>query len=762
MNIIGKRYAYIKLCSETYVKRDKDESPNDRNDRAIRRATEWYDQHLKSGIVNKEMSAILLTDDLDNKLKARQQGLRAYSVREYVEAMTAHPELMDMIANVEEEDLDNKKFCYDEHLTPIQISAGLTAGTLYQGTMAINPHNFLQGSIFANIDGEERTVTIHGRLNLNRAINGDIVAVQLLPKEEWKAAILDQSVLEEEDVEEEQEDQSMAIDTPEQDIDEESSVVQPVGKVVGIIKKNWRPYAGNIDSNSLMTGTFTVSTQNVWFWPMDKRIPRIRIRTRQVKALVGKRIIVAIDSWSRTSKHPSGHFVKIVGEVGEKKTETEVLLHEHDVPYAPFSQNVLACLPSEGESWIVTDKELPGRRDFRHLDVCSIDPPGCTDIDDALHARLLPNGNYEVGVHIADVSHFVKANTPMDTEASRRGTTVYLVDKRIDMLPGLLGTNLCSLRSHVDRLSFSCIWEMTPEAEIVDVQFTKSIIRSRHSFTYDEAQARLDDPNAKDPVSLGIKLLDKLAKQLRQRRMDRGALVLASPEVRFKLENDSQDPVDVEMKELKDTNALVEEFMLLANISVAKKIVGHFPESSMLRRHPKPPNSNFDGLKRAAARFGFNISAETSKHLADSLDLAMIPDEPYFNKLIRIMTTRCMMQAVYFSSGTVADVDYWHYGLATEIYTHFTSPIRRYADLIVHRLLAACIGYEKVYSTDLTDKSRMSEISDNLNYRHRQAQQASRSSVELYTNLYFRNKTVEEEAFVIRVVKNGFIVLIPK
>jgi exosome complex exonuclease DIS3/RRP44 len=171
----------------------------------------------------------------------------------------------------------------------------------------------------------------------------------------------------------------------------------------------------------------------------------------------------------------------------------------------------------------------------------------------------------------------------MDLEAQRRGTTVYLVDKRIDMLPSLLGTNLCSLRCNVDRLSFSCIWEISPEMEILNVRFCKSVIRSRASLTYDEAQARLDDPKMEDTISKGIKILNRIAKKLRTKRIARGALTLSSPEVRFKLENDSQDPVDVEMKQLKDANALVEEFMLLANIYVAKRIQQSFPESSVLR-----------------------------------------------------------------------------------------------------------------------------------------------------------------------------------
>ena len=246
-----------------------------------------------------------------------------------------------------------------------------------------------------------------------------------------------------------------------------------------------------------------------------------------------------------TFRYPSGHFVRLLGDVGDRSTETEVLLLEHDVPFAPFSPKVLSYLPTEGESWVVKDDDLAGREDFRGWDICSIDPPGCTDIDDALHAKLLPNGNYEVGVHIADVSHFVKPLNAMDLEAQRRGTTVYLVDKRIDMLPSLLGTNLCSLRSNVDRLAFSCIWEITPEAEVVTVRYTKSIIRSKASLTYDEAQARLDDPKMNDTVSTGIKSLNFLAKKLRAKRIERGALTLASPEVRFKLEQDSQDPVDV-------------------------------------------------------------------------------------------------------------------------------------------------------------------------------------------------------------------------
>ncbi|KAH6569232.1 hypothetical protein BASA50_002851 [Batrachochytrium salamandrivorans] len=766
---------FIVFCNEhhreTYIHQEPMESPNDRNDRAIRKAVQWYSSHISS-----THSVVLITDDRDNRTKATSDGLIAFSLGQYVETIPGYPELVDMVAVLgHDTEMDNntevdKRFVYTEHLSLLQMSAGFKSGVFHQGTLNISTHNFLEGSSMIRIDGEEMIVQIVGRDNLNRGVQGDLVALQILPKSEWLSGV--STVMEEEVVEADSSNLVVTSNSNDMVIDQAPSTTQndfinetkPTARVVGIIKRNWRPLCGTIESTAVQTAPGSISTQvqSVFFWALDKRIPKIRIRTRQAHILVGKRIVVAIDSWEKNSRYPSGHYVRTLGDVGDRATETEVLLLEHDVPYAPFSPLVLRFLPEEGESWVVRDDEhLEGREDFREWDVCSIDPPGCTDIDDALHARIMPNGNYSVGVHIADVSHFVKPDNAMDLEARRRGTTVYLVDKRIDMLPGLLGTNLCSLRSNVDRLAFSCLWEMTPSAEVVNVRFAKSVIRSKASLTYDEAQVRLDDPKMTDPVSSGIKLLNKLAKQLRAKRMEGGALTLASPEVRFKMENNSQDPVDVELKELKDTNALVEEFMLLANIYVARKIYDSFPECSMLRRHPKPPATNFEDLAKALEPLHIKLDPTTSKTLGDSLDSAVSSTDPYFNQLIRIMTTRCMMQAVYFCSGTVAQPDFWHYGLATDIYTHFTSPIRRYADLVVHRLLAACIGYDKAYASELTDKSKATEMSEVLNYRGRMAQQASRSSVELYTNLYFKSKCIVAEAYVTRVMKNGWAVLIP-
>ncbi|KAG9528958.1 ribonuclease R, partial [Aureobasidium melanogenum] len=284
-------------------------------------------------------------------------------------------------------------------------------------------------------------------------------------------------------------------------------------------------------------------------------------------------------------------------------------------------KTVLDCLPAEGHDWKVPeDKSDPGwnkRRDLRDLLICSIDPPGCVDIDDALHARTLPNGNIEVGVHIADVSNFVKPNNAMDQEASLRGTTVYLVDKRIDMLPMLLGTDLCSLKPYVERFAFSVIWELTPDADIVRADYTKSVIKSREAFAYEQAQIRVDDQSQQDDLTKGIRMLMMLSKKLKKKRMDAGALNLASPEVRVQTESETADPADVQTKQHLDTMSLVEEFMLLANTSVAARIYEAYPQTALLRRHAAPPKTNFEELSnQLRVKRGMELRTDSSKALA--------------------------------------------------------------------------------------------------------------------------------------------------
>ena len=769
---------------ETYVVRESGESINDRNDRAVRQSVKWYRDHLqkaatKAGRSRKAPSILMLSDDKENLRKAKAENLDASSLSDYVSDLEDADRLLDMI-NTSRQDQGTRsakaELLYPDYFPLSKLLTGIRTGTLHQGLFNVSPYNYLEGSV--HVPAFDKSLLVLGRENSNRAVQGDLVVVEILPNTQWKmpsTQIVEEEALNKNENADADDGEAVVTEKERQVLQEEVRKIQrksiegrpqPTARVVGVIKRNWRQYVGHLDSSSSSISKLSNQQQTVFLIPMDKRIPKIRIRTRQADSLLGKRVLITIDSWDQDSRYPAGHFVRSLGELEAKGAETEALLLEYDVQYRPFPSAVLACLPREAHEWKVpTSTDDPGwrgRTDLRDLLVCSIDPIGCQDIDDALHARPLPNGNYEIGVHIADVSHFVKPNNPMDVEASIRGTTVYLVDKRIDMLPPLLGTDLCSLKPYVERYAFSAMWEMTKEAEIVGSSFTKSVIRSRRAFSYEEAQQQIDDASSNDELTQSMRTLLFLSKMLRQKRMDAGALNLASPEVRIQMESETSDPADVQTKQLLDTNSLVEEFMLLANISVARKIYETFPQTALLRRHAPPPKSNFEELSaQLKVRRNLELHTETSKFLADSLDLCIDANEPFFNTLVRIMATRCMMSAEYFCSGTQAYTDFRHYGLASEIYTHFTSPIRRYADLVVHRQLAAAIEYERS-DPSLRSQQTLESIIKNINIRHRNAQMAGRASVEYYVGQALKGRVLEEPGFVMKVFSNGFVVFVPR
>ncbi|XP_060081285.1 exosome complex exonuclease RRP44-like [Ylistrum balloti] len=744
---------FFTFCNEfnkhTYVERQKGESSNDRNDRAIREATNWYQKHLRAeSQADLIIDVVLLTNDADNRRKAVQQGLKAFTVHEYVESLENCGHLADLLSQSQMSVHSQDRLLFPEHLPLSEIQRGIKSGRYFQGSFMASRENYLEANV--SIHDKDQMVFIQGHMNLNRAVHSDVVAIEMLPEEEWSCP---SSMVLEESTEKVVEDSMETEDNAVKRSKVPKELRQPTGKIVGIIKRNWRQYCGILRPSAMKEGTRHIVV------PAEKRIPKIRIETRQAAELVTQRIVVAIDNWPRNSRYPQGHFVRKLGSIGDKETENEVLLLEHDVPHSNFSEAVLACLPKL--PWIITDEDYKRRRDLRHIDICSVDPPGCTDIDDALHCRELENGNLEVGVHIADVSHFIRPGTAIDKEASERGTTVYLTDRRIDMVPELLSSNLCSLRSNVERFAFSILWELTHDAEIVTTSFTKSVIKSKAAFTYAEAQMKIDDTAQDDPLTRSLRHLNRLAKILKQRRIDAGALTLASPEIRFHIDSETHEPIDVQAKQIMETNSMVEEFMLLANVASAKKTLEEFPDCACLRRHPAPPPSNFDPVIKAAASKGFKIDVSKGKALADSLEAAVVPSDPYFNTMLRIMTTRCMMQAVYFCSGMIPESEYFHYGLAAGIYTHFTSPIRRFSDIIVHRLLAVCIGADASYPS-LTDKHKTQVVCNNLNYRHKMAQYAGRASVNLHTHIFFKNRITNEEGYVLFVRQNALQVLIPK
>lgn len=784
----GKRFYvfFNDFRLETHVARDAGETINDRNDRGIRKACKWYSEHLQKAVAARQSircpAIVMLSDDKDNLSKAKLDGIAAANLHDYVSSLADSDRLLDMVASSRDQRAarDAKtQLLYPDYVSVSAMLTGVKNGTMHQGTFSVSPYNYLEGTV--HVPSFDRPLIIQGRENSNRAVSGDIVVLEVLPKDQWKApsskVIVEGDINKNDNAENEDDSGEGVVSAQERKAlrDEVKRAhgkagegkPQPTAKVVGIIKRNWRQYVGHIDKDSVKTGAKqSRAQQTVFLIPMDKRIPKIRVRTRQAGDLLGKRVLVTIDSWDRESRYPVGHFVRSLGELETKGAETEALLLEWDVQYRPFPKTVLDCLPAEGHDWKVpadvNDPGWRGRRDLRGELICSIDPPGCVDIDDALHAKKLPNGNFEVGVHIADVSHFVKPNNAMDKEASLRGTTVYLVDKRIDMLPMLLGTDLCSLKPYVERYAFSVLWELDQNADIVSATFTKSVIASREAFSYERAQLRIDDQSQQDDLTQGMRHLMYLSKKLRAKRMAAGALNLASPEVRVETESETSDPVDVKTKQLLDTNQLVEEFMLLANISVAGKNYEAFPQTALLRRHPAPPKANFEELgNQLKTKKGMELRHDSSKALADSLDECVDPQEPFFNTLVRILATRCMMSAEYFCSGTQAYPEFRHYGLASEIYTHFTSPIRRYADLEAHRQLAAAIEYEPI-DASLQSRHKLEGVCKNINVRHRNAQMAGRASVEYYVGQALKGRIIEEDGFIMRIFSNGFVVFVPR
>ncbi|GMH41507.1 hypothetical protein BSKO_09417 [Bryopsis sp. KO-2023] len=761
---------------ETFIKANPSESPNDRNDRAIRVAAKWYKDKLEG-----KMEILLVTNDRENRRKAKEEtGLAAYSMKAYAKLRTDAKELVDLVAvccdSEEEEEMDvdggsrkakKRRRVYEDHRPMSELTEGLKNGSLHQGVLRCSRHSWLCG--FVESESAGQTIKILGLTNMNRAMAGDVVVVE--PTESDNIKDSDMKEAEPESDEESAEREGgveSVLEVPDAaPVGESGAVVKcPLGRVVGIIKRNWRTrgYCGSIEKPKFKMN----SGRNirVAFRPKDRSLPPIWIRTGQCEQLLGKRVICVIDAWERDSRWPMGRYVRMIGDMGTRDTETEVLLLENDINTNPFTPAVHACLPPM--PWAVGAKELQDehRMDLRDRCVCSVDPPGCTDIDDALHIKDLPNGNIEVGVHIADVTYFVKPETPLDFEACVRGTSVYLVQKRIDMLPKALTEDICSLRSNVDRVAFTVMWEVTPEGNIVhdNTVFTKSLIRSRAALTYAEAQSRIDDERLTDELSCNLRKIMKFTKLLRSRRVENGALELASAEVKFQLDTETHDPLDVGMYQTRDTNRMVEEMMLLANSTVAEKILHGFPACACLRRHPGPEPKKFESLLVALEASGISLDLASNRTLADSLDRAVLDVDPFFNTLVRMMTTRCLTEAQYFGSAEYSRPEYGHYGLAMELYTHFTSPIRRYADVVVHRLLAASIQLDPL-PPSLKDRENMQKVTTNLNLRNRNARFAGRDSASLFTLLYFRNKTTIEEGRVMGLVgikKRGIIVFIPK
>lgn len=769
----------------SYVPREQGESLEKWQTRCIYYATVWYYNHL-AGL----MPVVMVTEDAEaiQKYGSETDGVFVVSFKSYLENfwpdLKAVHELYESIVQSRKEreneiqEKNGKE--YLEHLSLEILEAGIKSGRYIQGILNVNKHRS-QLEAFVRIQGLpnkrselETDILICGTKTRNRAIEGDVVAVELLPRNEWKgrASILCENESEEKATE------------------ETETEPMPTGKVVGIIQRNWRDYVVTFPPKEDIQSQGK-NVRKILVTPWDYRIPKIRISTQQAESLQNFRIIVRIDSWDSTSLYPNGHFVKVLGRAGDLETEIAAILVENGISIGPFSEAQLREIPvnTPENPWKVDAEEQGRRVDLRntHL-VFSIDPKDCEDVDDALSVRKLANENLELGVHIADVTHFVKLNSYTDLEARSRATTCYLADRRYDMLPAILSADRCSLLGGADRYAISVLWELDKtNYEVLKVWFGRTIIRSTYKIFYEAAQALLDgDRNVVDIPELkgleekekcrrlndliwAVEKLTEIARRTRTKRSLEGGLELEGIEIRVQLD-EKKNISDLVPKQPLEVHETVAECMIMANHWVAKKITENLPHQGLLRCHPPPRQESFTALIECAKAKRFKIDTRSNKALADSLDMAEDPGDPLVNKLLRSMATQAMSNALYFSTGSCSEDLFYHYGLALDKYTHFTSPIRRYADIVVHRLLMAALLKDKKLEPEnpLLSQKDLEELCHHINKKNRAAQRVQKQSVELFQCMYFKDKdsTSDErcvaDGIIYSIRANGVLVFVPK
>lgn len=464
---------------------------------------------------------------------------------------------------------------------------------------------------------------------------------------------------------------------------------KPEGQVVEVLKRARTRFVGIIQKQDRFA--FLISDSRTMV--VDIFIPLNELNGAQD----GEKVVVEMTDWPERMNNPVGHVVKRLGQPGDNNVEMQSILAEYDFPL-DFPKEA----EKEAEKIVPpVEKDMEGRKDFRKVTTFTIDPADAKDYDDALSFRRMRNGNYEVGVHIADVSHYVKPGTAIDREAYERGTSVYLVDRTIPMLPEKLCNGVCSLRPNEDKLCFSVLMELNGKAEVLKTWFGKSVINSDTRYSYEEAQEVIDSGAVAHPehkkTDEAILELHKLASIMRAERYKEGAINFESQEVKFILDENSK-PIGVYIKESKEANWLIEEFMLLANKMVAERI-GKLPEQKkgdgkkahaktfVYRVHDEPNPEKLNTFVEFVGKLGFKMKVGSRQALAHSYNNLFQTiagrGEEYMIDTIAIRT----MSKAYYSTENIG-----HYGLGFRFYTHFTSPIRRYPDLMVHRLLEHYLG----------------------------------------------------------------------
>jgi len=492
------------------------------------------------------------------------------------------------------------------------------------------------------------------------------------------------------------------------------------GEVIEILQRNKMEF----------TGIVKLSERFAFFIPDDRKMMHdIFIPINELNgAKNGIKAIAEITDWPADAKNPIGRIKHILGAQGENDTEMNAILAEYGFPLS-FPAEVEH--ESEEISDKITEQEIAKRRDFREVLTFTIDPFDAKDFDDAISFKYLENGNYEVGVHIADVSHYIIPDSALDKEALDRATSVYLVDRVIPMLPERLSNGLCSLRPKEDKLCFSAVFELDEDAYIINEWYGKTIIHSDRRFTYEEVQEIIE--NKAGDHAKEIEELNKLAYKLRERKFKNGAISFETTEVKFKLDETGK-PTGVYVKERKDAHKLIEDFMLLANRKVAEHVSkmgkGKHKYTFVYRVHDSPKPEALANFAQFAARFGYKINTKSDKETAKSLNYLMEDVEGKKEQnVLTHLAIRSMAKAIYTTKSSS------HYGLAFDHYTHFTSPIRRYPDVMVHRLL-----FHYLNGGQSANAEHYEKLCQHSSQMEKKAADAERASVKYKQAEYLRDQ----------------------